>query len=61
VRREIIAIVETVAPSETLQREIGERSARLTDREPRMRAALEQHNVVPLYGEHPREQRTGES
>ncbi len=56
VRREIVAIVQAVAPPQALQREIGERRARLADRETWMGAALEQHDVVPLDGEHAREQ-----
>ena len=56
VRREIVAIVEAVPPRQTLQREIGERRARLADREARMRAPFQQHDIVPLYREHAREQ-----
>ena len=56
VRREIVAIIEPVAPRQTLQREVGERCARLADREPRMRAPLEQYDVVALHGEHARQQ-----
>src|ERR1051325_10664650 len=56
VRREVIAVVQAVAPREALEREVGERRARLADREARVRAALEQDDVVPLYGQDPREQ-----
>src|SRR6267378_7212369 len=54
--REIVTIIEPIAACQTLQREIGERRARLSDRETRMRAPLEQDDVVPLHGEHAREQ-----
>src|SRR5216110_3268092 len=54
--REVVAISQPITPRQTLQREIGERRARLSDRETRMRAPLEQDDVVPLYGEHAREQ-----
>src|ERR1041385_7676031 len=56
VRREVIAVVQAVAAGEALEREVGERRARLADREARVRAALEQDDVVPLHGQDPREQ-----
>src|SRR6267378_8095563 len=54
--RKIVTIIEPIAPRQTLQREIGEWCARLSDRETRMCAPLEQDDVVPLHGEHAREQ-----
>src|SRR6266508_113248 len=61
VSRESVAIVQPVATRQPLQREIRERRARLADREARMRPPLEQDDVVPLHGEHTREQRAGEA
>src|SRR5882672_2760710 len=54
--RKIVTIIQPIAPRQTLQREIGEWCARLSDRETRMRAPLEQDDVVPLHREHAREQ-----
>src|SRR4029077_6005563 len=61
VGREIVAIVQTVAARQTLQREIGERRARLADREPRVCAALEQGDVMSLDREDAGEQRAGKA
>src|SRR5437762_8749116 len=58
---EIVAVVQPVATGQPLQREIGERRARLTDGKAGVCAALEQHDVVALDLEDAREQRTGEA
>src|SRR5439155_25564826 len=58
VRGEVVAVIQTIAARQALEREVGERGARLPDREARMGAALEQHDVVSLNGEHTREQRS---
>ena len=54
VRSEAVAVREPVADSDPLERQVGERSRRLADREPRMCAALEQHHVIPENREHAR-------
>src|SRR5947207_6888690 len=61
VRREIVTVVQPVATRQALESEIGERRARLPDREAGMRAALEQGDIVALDGEDSSEQRAGEA
>src|SRR5437762_116956 len=61
VRGEVVAIIQTVAPGEPLEREIRQRRTRLADREARVGPALEQYDVMPLDGEDAREQRAGEA
>ena len=61
VRREIVTVVQPVATRQALESEIGERRARLPDREAGMRAALEQGDIVALDGEDASEQRAGEA
>src|SRR5204862_8293882 len=61
VRGEVVAIIQTVAPGEPLEREIRQRRTRLADREARVGPALEQYDVMPLDGEDAREQRAGET
>jgi len=56
VRGEVVAIIQSVAAGEPLEREVGERRARLADREAGMGAPLEQDDVVSLHGEDAREQ-----
>ena len=60
VRGELIAVRQPVANPEPLERQVGERRRRLTDREARMRAALEKHDIVAEHREHARQQRSGE-
>src|SRR5438093_4500956 len=61
VRGEIVAIVQSIATGEPLEREVRQRRARLADREARMGPALEQDDIMPLDGEDAREQRAGEA
>src|SRR5438552_16728309 len=61
VRGEVVAIIQTVAAREPLEREIRQRRTRLADCEARVGPALEQCDVMPLDGEDAREQRAGEA
>ena len=61
VRGEVVAVVQTIAARQALEREVRERGARLPDRETRMGAALEQYDVVSLNSEHTREQRSSKA
>src|SRR5690348_2771828 len=61
VRRELVAIGETIARPDALEGEIGQRRRRFTDREAGVRAALEKHDVVADDGKHPCEERAGEA
>ena len=56
VSRKLITVVQSVSKPDSLQREIGERRRRFTDREARMSAALEQYDVVPEHGEYARKE-----
>ena len=49
VRRELVAIGESVAEPKTLERQIGKGRRRLADDKSRMLAALEQHDIVPKH------------
>ena len=60
VRREVVAVGQPVACRQPLQRQVGQRSRGLADREARVRPALEQHDVVAEHREHARQQRSGE-
>src|SRR6478609_6320379 len=60
VRREAIAVRQTVSSREPLQRQIGERCCRLADGEPRMYSALQQYHVVPEDREDARHESTRE-
>src|SRR5258706_12065308 len=61
VRGEVVAVVQAIAARQALEREVSERGARLPDGEARMGAALEQHDVVSLNSEDPREQRSSKA
>jgi len=56
VRREVITVGEAVPQPDALEREIRQRRRRLTDRESRMRSALEQHDVVTEHREDSRDE-----
>jgi hypothetical protein len=51
-----ITVRQSVSDPKPFQRQIGEGRRRLTDRKPRMRSALEEHDIVAEHGENAREQ-----
>ncbi len=61
VRGEVVTVCHCVTDPEALQRQIRQRGRRFPDREARMRAALDEYDVIALNCEYAGKERSGES
>src|SRR5437868_1161530 len=59
VGRQLIAVSQSVTNADPLERQVRQWCRRFTDREARMRAALQQHDIIAKHSEYACEQRTG--